>query len=52
MSSSSSVATTGSSSSSGAGDKDSRVFCVECEDVEAAMRCPECGGDAYCGLCY
>jgi len=31
---------------------DERVFCVECEDVEAAMRCPECGGDAYCGLCY
>ena len=33
------------------GDKE-KVYCVECDDVEAALRCPECGNDAFCGLCY
>ena len=28
------------------------MYCVECEDVQAALRCPQCGNDAYCGLCF
>ena len=33
-------------------EKGTPVYCVECEDVEAAVRCPACGNDAFCGLCF
>ena len=33
-------------------EKGDKVYCVECEDVEAAVRCPACGNDAFCGLCF
>lgn len=28
------------------------LFCVECEDVPAAVICEGCHGEAYCGLCF
>ena len=29
----------------------STIWCVECEDVAASVRCEACGGDYMCGLC-
>jgi len=28
------------------------VWCIECEDVAASVRCEACGGDYFCGLCF
>ena len=28
------------------------IWCVECEDVAASVRCDACGGDYMCGLCF
>ena len=30
----------------------STIWCVECEDVAASVRCEACGGDYMCGLCF
>jgi hypothetical protein len=31
---------------------DFKIWCVECEDVAASVRCDACGGDYMCGLCF
>lgn len=28
------------------------IYCVECEDVPAAVICDQCGGDAFCGILH
>lgn len=28
------------------------LFCIECEDVPAAVICEDCNNEAYCGLCF
>ena len=29
-----------------------KLFCIECEDVPAAVICEGCHNEAYCGLCF
>ena len=31
---------------------DGTIWCIECEDVAASVRCDACGGDYMCGLCF
>jgi len=31
---------------------DGTIWCIECEDVAASVRCEACGGDYFCGLCF
>ena len=33
-------------------DKHETLFCVECEDVPAALICEDCHSEPYCGLCF
>lgn len=32
--------------------EDKKLFCIECEDVPAAVICEGCHNEAYCGLCF